>query len=250
MSTDITSLLWHSATIGILLRTLPVLLGTLGLLTLLRKNSASVRHLVCACSVVFLLLLPFLAFVPVRWNLPVLPQAKSPIVMKPSPLPVSSKTQKDADAGGRDTARVLGFTKAEQTEANFIDSTIFLKIILPVVYGIGVVFVFVPFLIGLAQAAWLTRKGKVVSVKIEAELLPEIVRQLGLKRIPLIRCTHEKAILSPMTYGWHKPVILLPHNAESWPTRRLYAALLHECAHIVRRDWTIKRACNHHYADS
>ncbi|HWD39815.1 MAG TPA: M56 family metallopeptidase [Fimbriimonas sp.] len=41
----------------------------------------------------------------------------------------------------------------------------------------------------------------------------------------------------PITYGWIRPLILLPLSAQGWPERRIAAALLHETAHIQRRDW-------------
>lgn len=43
--------------------------------------------------------------------------------------------------------------------------------------------------------------------------------------------------LSPMTWGWLRPVVLLPYEAASWPIQRRRSTLAHEFAHIVRRDW-------------
>jgi beta-lactamase regulating signal transducer with metallopeptidase domain len=40
----------------------------------------------------------------------------------------------------------------------------------------------------------------------------------------------------PMTWGFAKPVILLPKESIGWPAERLRAVLLHEMAHIRRRD--------------
>jgi hypothetical protein len=42
---------------------------------------------------------------------------------------------------------------------------------------------------------------------------------------------------APMTWGVSPAVVALPHGSEVWPPERLRAVLLHELAHVARRDW-------------
>ena len=45
---------------------------------------------------------------------------------------------------------------------------------------------------------------------------------------------------SPIAWGLFRPVILLPESATDWPRDRLHSVLLHELAHIRRRDWAVQ----------
>lgn len=42
----------------------------------------------------------------------------------------------------------------------------------------------------------------------------------------------------PVTFGHRRPVILLPPSASEWSAERRRCVLVHELAHVVRRDWS------------
>ncbi len=40
----------------------------------------------------------------------------------------------------------------------------------------------------------------------------------------------------PMTFGWLRPIILIPRDAARWPAERLNMTMMHEMAHVARGD--------------
>jgi beta-lactamase regulating signal transducer with metallopeptidase domain len=65
--------------------------------------------------------------------------------------------------------------------------------------------------------------------------------------LPKVTATHRECELrlserevGPIAWGLFRPVILLPESATDWPRDRLHSVLLHELAHIRRRDWAVQ----------
>lgn len=46
-------------------------------------------------------------------------------------------------------------------------------------------------------------------------------------------------LTGPLTFGFVRPIILLPSAATGWDPVRLQAAINHERAHVARRDWAV-----------
>ncbi|HEU5321540.1 MAG TPA: M56 family metallopeptidase, partial [Methylomirabilota bacterium] len=68
-----------------------------------------------------------------------------------------------------------------------------------------------------------------------AALLDRLRAELDVRRPVELMAGGERAM--PMTWGWRRPVVLLPAAAEAWPEARRRAVLLHELAHVTRRDY-------------
>jgi beta-lactamase regulating signal transducer with metallopeptidase domain len=65
-------------------------------------------------------------------------------------------------------------------------------------------------------------------------LLTDLSARLGLTRRVSLRCRACAAM--PMTWGWIRPVVLLPAEALAWSIDRRRDVLLHELAHVRRLD--------------
>ncbi len=65
-------------------------------------------------------------------------------------------------------------------------------------------------------------------------LLKELAAQLGVAKPPVLLI--HRSDLMPMASGLFRPAILLPRNCRSWTDARRRIVLLHELAHISRRD--------------
>ena len=64
-------------------------------------------------------------------------------------------------------------------------------------------------------------------------LLDELAREAGIRSA---RVYAHPRVMIPFLYGILHPTILLPHSWRAWPRGRLEAVLLHELAHVKRRD--------------
>lgn len=65
-------------------------------------------------------------------------------------------------------------------------------------------------------------------------LLREVCATLRLRRLPTLLQAGED--LMPVTWGWWRPMVLLPAEAAHWPASRRRVVLLHELAHVKRWD--------------
>ena len=170
-------------------------------LVLSHGKTASLRHLLFTGAFAAMLLLPLAAWlVPSQmvWLLAA-PQAVSAV---PAAAPA-------APAGGVDPALAIFGLCA--------------------LWAMGAVFV-------LSKAAF----GGVALAYLHRHSVPHIpagmdgVKFRGLKWQVRLRTIPGDA--GPITYGLFKPVVLLPKGSVDWPRARLEAVLLHEAAHVRRRD--------------
>ncbi|MEI9898234.1 MAG: M56 family metallopeptidase [Chthoniobacter sp.] len=218
------------ALLELLAKSALLLVGAAALTAGARRSSAAQRHSLWLAVFAALLLLPLTKSIPPRWHLPGSPAApvvtvlpamseivlvSSPIAAAPVPpvkkfhLPAPSHLALIAWLAG--TMAIVGFR-----------------------------------LLGSLQIAWLERRSVIGSSACLTTLAGQAAKEMNLRTPCAIRLA--TAVSVPCTWGFWRPVVLLPAAAEEeWAEERLLAALRHEFAHVARRDylarWVALLAC-------
>ncbi|HET7230683.1 MAG TPA: M56 family metallopeptidase [Longimicrobium sp.] len=169
----------------------------------MRRASAAARHLVWSLALGGLMALPALALVVPDW--------------KPAALAVLSPTLPNGGLWGTPASPALS-----------------LETILLAAWAAGAFVVLARLVRGLAAAGRLARGAEVVSDPAWTDLLERLGRAAGVRRAVVLLRSPEAAM--PLTWGAFRPAILLPAAADAWDAERRRVVLLHELAHVARRD--------------
>ncbi len=222
------------------LKSLAVLAVAGGLCFLLRRSAAATRHWIWFLALATLPCLVLLAWEPSPWHRPLwsvstgfntgnqislvfrlAPRGKAPDAAAPLPPPGAA-----AAAAGE---RLAG---ARQTiAARFSTAWVVLGLALwlaGALRALGCV------LVGQVQLSHLARNGHLALGADLERLLRETCDRLRLGRPVRLLLARNNPM--PLTWGWWRPVVLLPGTAESWPIERRRVVLLHELAHVKRWD--------------
>lgn len=234
-------------TLMLLLKSLLVFALSGAALLCLRRASASARHLVCLLTLSALLALPLFSLTLPGWHVAGLSTSDSlsgngnvgalrdaPFVPNVSAPPALKR--KMQDAGSQKTAGQEGAASSAPTITG--TQTSFWPLLLFALYLLGVVLAGLRPLLGLWGIAHLRRACAAVTDTPTLSVSADCAAALRLAHLPLL-CRADVPV--PMTWGGRRPVVLLPSGPVAWPEDRLRSVLLHEMAHIKRRDWTCHR---------
>ena len=89
-------------------------------------------------------------------------------------------------------------------------------------------------LAGVWSTRRLAREAAPVTSREWLETLRDALESLSIRR-PVRLLQSDRAVM-PMTWGWRRPVILIPAAASSWSSERRAVVLRHELAHVKRAD--------------
>ena len=237
----------------------------------LRKSSAAARHRLWALTMLSLIVMPLLpSVIPVAWSVTIPQQvasliaphhpSESRVAMPPTafvPVPGESfevPTSGSSNSQPEELERFLNETEPALSDAPASsisemsvtsDSAVSWTDPFVVVWLCGVVFC----LASIAVGTWRVFRFRAASRMLDDRnwnvIVDETKRRLGLTRSVPLR-EHPEPVV-PMTLGALRPIVILPRQAREWPEQLKRIVLLHELAHVKRRDvafqWLGRLAC-------
>ncbi len=195
------------------LESLVILALALGISWAWRDRSAASRHLLLSAACWGLVLLPMLSAVVPVWHVPLLPPAES--VSSGSSLdPVAPVETRSPDQAAQSPAGVL---RPEH--------------LLVTIWGLGVAIVLLRFLIIQLRARSFAARSVPVRDSVWNRRLDTVDWPTPLPELRVSDDLH-----SPMVVGFVRPMIIVPRSTLNWPEETVDATVLHELAHVHRRD--------------
>ncbi len=220
-----------------------ILLSLAVLLSLLcRKQSASLRHFILSFTLTGLLLFPILSSVRTGWKTRLLPSFHSETdpsytlnvtMSRPNVTPMAGTRGNDLD---KDHGNGTTLVSSNQGWANGHFHTI-LKYCFLVTWILGLTFILLRQIFGLYGAFKITQEGENLEDPFWRHLLHRFLAAISLKKqVSLLQ--HSK-VKMPLTWGWRKPVVIMPDESNLWSADQRSSALLHELSHIKRGDFIV-----------
>ena len=227
-----------------------LVLVAVGLTRLLARAPAAARHIVWSLSVGGLLLLPATSLVPWRLELAALATARDAVSLTTRPSPAGTRELApptvEAPARSIAPARVDDAAPSRESAAPAGSESTVLRLVIPVtpprdpatilvlVWITGVLWMLGRLAIGIANVRRMVHNATPVEGAEWQALIDSARGSLGSR--PAARIVISSSAIMPFTYGLLRPIIVLPALAEEWTPDRRRSVLLHELAHVRRRD--------------
>lgn len=175
-----------------------------------QRAPAACRHGILLVALGLLALLPLLS--------PLLPPLHLPVLPSPGRLvAVSTET--------------ATFLVAHRTRSGAPDRTTNWPLL---IWAGGALLALGPVIVGSIVLARMDRRAVPLRDPAWTDLARELSSMMGMRRTPELLCV--RAPVMPLAWGLRRPRILLPSACAGWTAARRRIVLMHELAHIERRD--------------
>jgi len=251
-------------------KSLVLLVFVWGISILIKRASASLRYFIVCMAFAGILIMPVVSVMFPHWELtipawfmnhstttltqpveePYISQTERPLSVSPAPIKPSQEMPAPAKINlpqAPEASSAQNATTAMQSEPAPLEQKFFLSVIvlsvmnihwtrwLMVLWIAGAFFLSVRLLYSLAGPYLLAITGERKHSGNYLELLQECKRKLGVSET--VGIVVSRWLKVPLAWGIFKPMIILPIDAEQWNDNRLRAVILHELAHIKRKDF-------------
>jgi beta-lactamase regulating signal transducer with metallopeptidase domain len=205
----------------------------------LRRASASARHLVWTLGLVSALAAPILSAALPRWELPIVrvraavpvSRAATPPALTVNPASKGPALSHDVAASHAPVETPSRVAAPEITTAG--GASIPWRAILLFAWIAGGAVILGRMCLGLVAVLWMSRRTPVVTDAPWLGQARSLASGLGLSGVRFLRT---RTSTMPMAWGIFRSAVLMPADADTWPAHRLRVVLLHELAHVKRRD--------------
>ncbi len=228
--------------LGLAVRSALLLALAWGLTAVLRRASASTRHFVWTCAFAAAALAPVAAWIAPGWRVaPPPPVASLAAAVAASPIAWSLRPAESPAEGGSPLPaadRMSGSFRSRPPVHPIIElktverGPIELETIALGVWATGTGLLLLHMLAGLLSARRLRRSAAPADARVLAEVR-DLAEAFGVAPPAVLESA---AIATPVVCGLWRPFVLLPPAARGWSDERRRAVLLHELAHVRRRD--------------
>jgi beta-lactamase regulating signal transducer with metallopeptidase domain len=210
------------------------------------RCSAAARHLVWTLALIAALVLPLVQAVAPRWNVPLLaaaPMAPAPVVGAAVVLPALRSPSVPIDSPREDDLPLPAAApdprpSVDPLPASAASSEISWVAAAMAVWIAGLTMALARLAAGLAWVSRITREAADVEDSGWMALLDELTAAFSITAPISLKISSDATI--PVTGGIWSPAILLPPTAAEWPDARRRVVLLHELAHVARRDCLVR----------
>jgi beta-lactamase regulating signal transducer with metallopeptidase domain len=210
-----------------------VLCAAWALTSVMRRASASTRHFIWICAIAGSTLAPAMAAFGPRWTVPIpapfaSTETQAPRGMQQSAIAAAPDVAPPAMT--RDSATsALSSGAPTQSAAKPFDLTLAAMLL----WALGATMILAYAISGAIGAWWIRRSATIVEAAWvdDAQTLAEVFEIPG----PIV-VAESAAITMPIVCGVWRPSIVVPADAAQWSDERRRVVVLHELAHIKRRD--------------
>jgi HEAT repeat protein/beta-lactamase regulating signal transducer with metallopeptidase domain len=206
----------------------------------LRRASAALRHFVWTLAFCSALLIPLLTLALPKWQLPIVTVAAGPssadlpdAAVSQRPAPPRTPRRELAPASSTLASVDAPPASLEPRTSSWLRGVSWPQA-LGTIWLLGMLACVGRMAVGFAAVRWLSRRTQVIT---DASWLPmarALARDLGVDGHLTFLRSGRAAM--PVAAGIFRPSVIMPADADAWSPARLRIVLLHELAHVKRRD--------------